>query len=129
MVTDKQLANLNPAKEGEVRNPNGRPVGAKSAKTILKKILAERIDFETKDGQKKSVVPEDEIWQTAVAQAMTGDKDARRDVYDRLEGKPVQYSENAEVILTPEEQLLRIRERKAEILAREEESKNGESES
>lgn len=115
MVTEKQLANLHPVQKGEVRNPNGRPVGAKSAKTILKKILSEKIEYEKKDGSKATVIPEDEIWQTAVAQAMAGDKDARRDVYDRLEGKPVQYTENAEVELTPKEKVARIEQRQKEL--------------
>ncbi len=126
MVSEKSIANLNPPKHGEPsRNPNGRPIGAKSAKTILKKLLAEQIEYETKGGQKKTVVPEDEIWQTAVAQAMSGDKDARRDVYDRLEGKPVQFTENTEHPETDEDRLARIRKRKQELLDEEKENSNG----
>ena len=39
MPTPKQLANLKPARKGEVRNPNGRPPGSKNWASIAREML------------------------------------------------------------------------------------------
>lgn len=128
MVTEKQIANLKPVQKGEVgRNPNGRPKGAQSSKTILKKLLSLEVEIEKKDGTKKTIVPENEIWETAVVQAMAGDKDARRDIYDRLEGKPVQTNINTDVPATPEQKAQQI-QNEIDALLNGEEIENVESE-
>ena len=73
MVTDKQLANLKPAKKGEVRNPKGRPPKNLSLISCLKEelakvdkhtgktnaqLIAERMVADAKDGDKgQSLVP------------------------------------------------------------------------
>jgi hypothetical protein len=89
-VHPNSLSNLNPVQKGDVgRNPNGRPKGARSIKTILREITEAM--GENEEGVKAPVG--ELIWYKAAKQALEGDKDARRDIADRLEGKPLQKTE------------------------------------
>lgn len=92
MVTEKQLANLRPAQKGEVRNPFGKPKGVRSAKIILRELLQTETDFTDESGTRK-ILTEEAIWLRTIADAIKGDAKARRDIYDRLEGKPVAHVE------------------------------------
>lgn len=123
--------NLKPFVPGidERRNLNGRPKGVRSAKTILKDILTAEIRLDNPiTGKSKTIIPEEEIWQTAVVQAMSGDKDARRDIYDRLEGKPINRNENTDIPPTPEQKIHQL-EKEIQDLLDNDDNENGESES
>jgi hypothetical protein len=71
----------------------------KSIKTIIKNIMsipADKLINMTEDEKKKlpkelqDMTGEEMMWYRAMCDAMSGDKDARRDIADRLEGKAVQ---------------------------------------
>lgn len=76
-------------KPGQSGNPNGRAKGSRNIK--------ERVAFYL---EKKSHIIDDETGEPLnafdagivkmIAQYITGDKDARRELFDRLEGKPAQ---------------------------------------
>lgn len=78
-------------KPGESGNPAGKPKGALSAKTIIKKWL------EAKDKFKNPITGEDELLSQydiiaiqQIAKARKGDTKAFDSVLDRVEGKPKQ---------------------------------------
>lgn len=75
-------ANLNPAKPGEVRNPNGRPKGSKNLKTIVRELEAEDFDWEQVPTNVNQAVknlgsPWKAIVYVALGQAVNGDEKAR----------------------------------------------------
>jgi len=90
--------NLKPMKKGETRNPNGRPKGSKSMKTILKELLEIQLkdpklikafakqfpDLIKEDGK---VAPKELIMIRLMGKAITGDLYAIREILDRTEGK------------------------------------------
>jgi hypothetical protein len=79
-ATKKRNPGGRPFTKGDPRiNAGGRPKAVASA--VLREMVTEQ-DLK-------------EVWTTALAQAKQGDKDARRDIFDRLEGKPVQRNENS----------------------------------
>jgi hypothetical protein len=87
-----KLDNLKPFEKGQSGNPNGRPKGAISSKTILNKFLSL-----VEKGVKNPVTGEFEDMTVAevmnlsiIAKARKGDLSAYREVLDRLEGKPQQ---------------------------------------
>lgn len=80
--------NLKPAKKGEVRNPNGRPKGARNFKTIL----TEYLDAVTKSqnpisGAIEEIPIRDQIVLQLIAKAQSGDYQAIKDLLDREMGK------------------------------------------
>ena len=87
-----------PWRKGQTGNPGGRP------RAIATQILRQEITEEY-------LVT---IWQVTISQAKAGDATARREILDRLEGKPVQRNENGDVGEftgledVPTEELLRI---------------------
>jgi hypothetical protein len=89
--TKKQLAALKkgaPAKGSPSRNPAGRP---KSADTIISQARA-IVDSKSKTGAMPDKPPADAtiayfVARTWVGQAVAGDKDARKELHDRLYGK------------------------------------------
>lgn len=79
--SEKSRANLRPFVKGDPRiNRTGRPKARASA--ILRDLITD-----------DDLVA---IWTQAIADAKNGDKEARRDVLDRLEGKAVTRSESGE---------------------------------
>lgn len=83
----KSLANLNPPKKGEVRNPKGRGK-SKNTRTILERFL----NLEMK--QKNPFTQEDEQMTVLelmnlkqIANALEGDLSAYKEMIDRYEGK------------------------------------------
>ena len=76
--------------KGQSGNPKGRAV-EKPWTDAMRHTLAQ---FELKDADGKVKVKRGEalrkIAETMVTQAIVGDKDARRDIADRLEGRPAQ---------------------------------------
>ena len=92
------VKNLRPAKKGEVRNPKGRPVGSKSAKTRAIEMLAALAD------DKEPMTP---IFKALLA-VLNGDevKDSDRlkaadMLMDRIEGKATQKLETENKDVTP----------------------------
>ena len=78
-------------KKGEVRNPNGRPRGARSLTTILQEILDNargEIDGKKVDGNTLLMAT---LYKKAIDKK---DLQAIREILDRLEGKPLQKTEN-----------------------------------
>ena len=109
MPTKKQLANLKPAKKGEVRNPKGRPVGAKSVETIIRDAVKAFMDddaFEKLDIDKtKSFDPRLAIFGRLVKSLIEGrDNDsntAAKELLDRMDGKSVAKIEQTNEDVTP----------------------------
>ena len=86
--------NLIPAKKGEVRNPNGRPVGSKNRSTVLEKWLyckVDGLDPETKEVVK--ITQEDAIMLALIEKAKGGDVQAIKEIQDTLHGKLKEVTE------------------------------------
>lgn len=64
--------NLRPAKKGEVRNPNGRPKGAKNKTTQLKRLLKDLANVSKKlDGNAKQLAYD--LYDVALSDYITGE--------------------------------------------------------
>lgn len=74
---------------GQSGNPKGKPKGIKNSKTQLRKWLA--LDSMQKAPEGEGTVDYfDAILLKTMKDALAGDTNARRDIFDRLEGKPNQ---------------------------------------
>jgi hypothetical protein len=96
-------SNLRPPIAGEVRNPNGRPIGSKNTKTILERFLnlemKQKNPF-TQEMENMSVLELMNLKQ--IANALEGDLQAFKEIIDRHEGKLSQKTEIAgELKTTP----------------------------
>ena len=93
-VNEKSIENLQPPVKGEVRNPNGRPVGSKNTKTILERFLnlemKQKNPF-TQEIEQMTVLELMNLKQ--IANALEGDLAAFREIIDRHEGKITVKSE------------------------------------
>lgn len=90
-ITEKSLANLKPAKAGEVRNPVGRIKGSLNSKTILKKWLGIKNKSEHPKTKKMVAMTDlDLIILKQIELAKTGNVLAANFILDRYEGKPEQ---------------------------------------
>jgi hypothetical protein len=103
-------ANLKPPVAGEVRNPNGRPVGSKNTKTILERFLnlemKQKNPF-TQEIEQMTVLELMNLKQ--IANALEGDLAAFKEIIDRHEGKITQKTElSGEVKQTPSSINVRI---------------------
>ena len=89
-ATEKQKANLIPPEKGEIRNPNGRPLGSKNTKTILERFLnlemKQKNPF-TQEMEDMSVLELMNLKQ--IANALEGDLQAFKEIIDRHEGKVI----------------------------------------
>jgi len=77
-----------PWEKGASGNPNGRPEGAKSRSTVLKKWLSAELDLInpiTRDKERGTV--EDEVILALVTKARKGDVGAIKEVLDTMYGK------------------------------------------
>jgi hypothetical protein len=93
-ATEKQKANLRPPVKGEVRNPNGKPKGTLSAKTIIRKWLESQELIKNPLTQKNETVTIlDSMTLALIAKARKGDVNAFNALLDRVEGKPKQQTE------------------------------------
>lgn len=91
MPTEKQLANLKPPKKGEVRNPNGRPKGALSVKTVLRRWLEAEQEITHPFTKETTTLSQlDIITLEQLKKARKGDTYAYKTLLDRLFGKPKQ---------------------------------------
>lgn len=80
--------NLKPCKKGETHNPNGRPVGAKSRSTILKKWIEVYAKIKNPETQQEiSGTIEDKINLSLISKALEGDVQAIKEINDTLYGK------------------------------------------
>ncbi len=79
---------------GQTGNPKGRPKGAQSITTVLKKIIEKKmdtIDPVTKNKDRKKI--KEIIALALVGKALKGDVKAIEEILDRLEGKVTQKVE------------------------------------
>lgn len=97
------LANLNPASEGEVRNPSGRPKGSPNRSSILRYWVELETKFGNlnKQGEKifeqlntnLRITVEDEIALALISEARKGNVSAIREINDTLYGKQTEKHE------------------------------------
>jgi hypothetical protein len=86
--------NLKPVKKGEVRNPNGRPVGSRSRSTIMRYWLdAIENSKNPITGMTEAMTQADIITLALVRKARQGDVFAARELFDSAFGK------NADVLI------------------------------
>lgn len=87
-VNPKSLENLQPAKPGEVRNPDGRGKGTLNFKTRARWLLdaTEEITHPV-TGEKITISVTDQIDVQLIRAARKGEPWAIKEVFDRLEGK------------------------------------------
>ena len=90
--------NIVPPVKGEVRNPNGRPVGSKNTKTILERFLnlemKQKNPF-TQEIEQMTVLELMNLKQ--IANALEGDLQAFKEIIDRHEGKVVAKAEQTNI--------------------------------
>lgn len=93
-VNPKSLDNLKPPKQGEVRNPNGRPKGIPNTATRLKRFL--ELSQKIKNpitGVDEDITVAEQLDLAMIAKARKGDVKAFNALMDRLEGKAPQFIE------------------------------------
>lgn len=86
--------NIIPPVKGEIRNPNGRPIGSKNTKTILERFLnlemKQKNPF-TQEMEEMTVLELMNLKQ--IANALEGDLQAFKEIIDRHEGKIKQQTD------------------------------------
>jgi len=86
--------NLIPAKKGEVRNPNGRPKGAKNRSTIARKWLEVNQSLKNPlTGDQETMSQEDLMTLALIKKAREGDVAAYKALMDSGYGAPIQQVE------------------------------------
>ena len=99
--------NLRPAQKGEVRNPNGRPKGAKNRSTIARQWL--EVNQALKNpltGEQETMSQEDLMTLALIKKAREGDVTAYKALMDSGYGAPLQQVEQTitEIPLFPDVQ-------------------------
>jgi hypothetical protein len=97
--------NLIPATKGEVRNPNGRPKGAKNRSTIARHWLEVNQNLKNPlTGENETMSQEDLMTLALIKKAREGDVAAYKALMDSGYGAPVQQIEqtNIEIPLFPD---------------------------
>jgi hypothetical protein len=95
--------NLIPVQLGEVRNPNGRPKGAKNRSTIARKWLEVNQSLKNPlTGENETMSQEDLMTLALIKKARDGDTNAYKALMDSGYGAPVQQIEqtNTEIDLS-----------------------------
>lgn len=85
----KRLANLIPAKPGEVRNPKGRPPKGKCFPDLIRRFGAEVMEIKIK-GKKRKFTREEALIILLWERALAGQPWAINTILERTEGKPTQ---------------------------------------
>lgn len=86
--------NLIPAKKGEVRNPNGRPKGAKNRSTIARKWLEVNQSLKNPlTSETETMSQEDLMTLALIKKAREGDVSAYKALMDSGYGAPIQQIE------------------------------------
>jgi hypothetical protein len=86
--------NLIPAKKGEVRNPNGRPKGAKNRSTIARQWLEVNQSLKNPlTGEQETMSQEDLMTLALIKKAREGDVTAYKALMDSGYGAPLQQVE------------------------------------
>ena len=86
--------NLIPAKKGEVRNPNGRPKGAKNRSTIARQWLEVNQSLKNPlTGEQELMSQEDLMTLAIIKKAREGDVAAYKALMDSGYGSPLQQIE------------------------------------
>lgn len=101
MPSKPSLDNLIPFEPGKSGNPNGRPKGSRSLTYILRQYMEKELDIDdpiTKARVSKKIG--DIINLKLISNAIKGDHQSIKQVFDRLEGMPKQEIDTT--IRTPE---------------------------
>lgn len=77
--------NLTSFKPGQCGNPKGRPKG-KSLKSVLNELLADEITL-VEAGKKRKMKANEAIALTLIKEALNGNVQAIKEIFDRTEGK------------------------------------------
>ena len=86
--------NLIPAQKGEVRNPNGRPKGAKNRSTIARQWLEVNQSLKNPlTGEQETMSQEDLMTLALIKKAREGDVNAYKALMDSGYGAPLQQIE------------------------------------
>ena len=86
--------NLRPAQKGEVRNPNGRPKGAKNRSTIARQWLEVNQSLKNPlTGEQETMSQEDLMTLALIKKAREGDVAAYKALMDSGYGAPLQQVE------------------------------------
>jgi hypothetical protein len=86
--------NLIPAKKGEIRNPNGRPKGAKNRSTIARRWLEVNQSLKNPlTGEQETMSQEDLMTLALIKKAREGDVTAYKALMDSGYGAPLQQVE------------------------------------
>jgi len=90
--------NLIPAKKGEIRNPNGRPKGAKNRSTIARKWLEVNQSLKNPlTGESETMSQEDLMTLALIKKAREGDVTAYKALMDSGYGAPLQQIEQTNI--------------------------------
>jgi hypothetical protein len=90
--------NLIPAKKGEVRNPNGRPKGAKNRSTIARRWLEVNQSLKNPlTGEQETMSQEDLMTLALIKKAREGDVTAYKALMDSGYGAPLQQIEQTNI--------------------------------
>lgn len=94
VATPKQIANLIPAKPGEIRNPNGKPKGIPNAKTRYMRLLTLTEKMKNPvTGEMEEFSIMEQLDMQMIHKARKGDLNAYKEIMDRLEGRPHQTTD------------------------------------
>jgi hypothetical protein len=90
--------NLIPAKKGEIRNPNGRPKGAKNRSTIARRWLEVNQSLKNPlTGEQETMSQEDLMTLALIKKAREGDVTAYKALMDSGYGAPLQQIEQTNI--------------------------------
>jgi hypothetical protein len=90
--------NLIPAQKGEVRNPNGRPKGAKNRSTIARRWLEVNQSLKNPlTGEQQTMSQEDLMTLALIKKAREGDVTAYKALMDSGYGAPLQQIEQTNI--------------------------------
>lgn len=101
---ENSLKNLIRPKKGETPNPNGRPKGAKSFKTLINEYLNKEIDIKDEKGKViKRLIQKQKLIEKMLKLATSEDVKPETNlkaldmIMDRTDGKPMQKTENLNI--------------------------------